>query len=265
MALEKPEEWQATLENVGMTEHFKTMEVPASFDDVLADANWEVIFHQYTKAEFSSENVEFLRAVGAYEASPSREMGKQIYDQYVSTDAASQVNISAAMRDELTETFGEHEPAEDKDEPAPPAEPGGDIFLSAKVEITRLTAKDTFKRFRSSALAAQSALNADEDWDAVETRGRSGGGDAPMPEGYQPAADAPPPPPDDADDAPPPPPPAGPEDEDAPPPPAGFEDDDVPPPPPSPAPDAPPPPPPPPPAGFEDDDDVPPPPASPAP
>ena len=268
MAWNTPKDWQTALDDVGMTDHFKTMEVPASVDDLLGDANWEVIFHQYTKAEFSSENVEFLRAVAAFEASPSHENGLAIYNQYVSESAATQVNISGAQRKPIDEIFGEHaeEGEEEGEEAAARPQVTAETFAVAKNEITRMMAKDTFPRFKASAIAAQTGLNASEDWDAVATRGRAGGsGDAPLPEGH-----VPPPPPLDADegDVPPPPPHDG-DDDVPPPPPADADAGDVPPPPPpgpsaAPASDVPPPPPPPPP--LDADEDVPPPPpVSPAP
>src|SRR5579872_2947487 len=148
MGWNTPQDWQAGLDNVGMTEHFKSMEVPASFDDVLADGNWEVIFHQFAASEFSTENIEFLRVVATYEQSPSRAVGKEIYDKYVSVDGESQVNLPGPLRIPLDEVFGEHDAAEGEDAAAAaPAEPGADIFSAAKTEVTRMTAKDTFRRF----------------------------------------------------------------------------------------------------------------------
>jgi hypothetical protein len=42
---EAPPGWKETLDDLGMTEHFQNYIIPESFDDVLADGNWEVIFN----------------------------------------------------------------------------------------------------------------------------------------------------------------------------------------------------------------------------
>jgi hypothetical protein len=270
-----PQDWKTALDNIGMTDHLKTMQVPDSLGDTLADGNWEVIFHQFTQSEFASENVDFLRAVATFESSGDHAQAVEIYQEFVSTTAGRQVNLSGGVRGPLDALFGEegdHEAA------------GNDAFDGAKAEIEKMLSNDTFRRFKDGATRAQTALGATEDWDAVQTRGRSRGGDAPLPAGRPGGAagaaappppppagdDVPPPPPADADgdDVPPPPPPPGasPAPGAVPPPPAASPaPGDVPPPPPasqaSPAPgDVPPPPP-----AADDDDVPPPPPASPAP
>jgi hypothetical protein len=211
---------------MGMTDHFKTMEIPDSLDAVLADGNWEAIFNAYAKTNFQAESMDFLRSVAAFEQSGDVALAKEIHSRFVAEGSAAEVNLSNAARGPIDEAFANVE--EDGVSPG--------VFDGAKNAITSMMSADVFPRFVTEAKAFQASLSASEDWDAVATRGRSGGGDAPLPADYHPAppADEPPPPPpgppaDVFDDIEPPPPGA---DDDLPPVPEDDDDEAPPPPPP---------------------------------
>lgn len=53
---------------------------------------------QYAQSEFSPENINFLLAVEAYKESPSVDKAMQIYTDFINEAAATQVNLSAAVR-----------------------------------------------------------------------------------------------------------------------------------------------------------------------
>lgn len=53
---------------------------------------------QYAQSEFSPENINFLLAVEAYKESPSVDSAMQIYTDFINDAAATQVNLSAAVR-----------------------------------------------------------------------------------------------------------------------------------------------------------------------
>jgi hypothetical protein len=53
---------------------------------------------EYAQEEFSPENINFLLAVEAYKESPSVDKAMQIYTEFINEAAATQVNLSAAVR-----------------------------------------------------------------------------------------------------------------------------------------------------------------------
>lgn len=141
-------EWKAALDNVGMTDYFMDNQVPASLDDVLSNGNWEVIFHQYLVAEYSSENLDFLRAVATFESSGDLNQAAEIYKEFVATSAPRQVNLSGGTRTDLDAIFGEG-----GEGVGPP-----NLFDTAKNDITNLIKNDTFRRFKDSADKAQADM-----------------------------------------------------------------------------------------------------------
>ena len=158
-----PDQWKAALEEIGMVDYLKDNQIPATLDEALADGNWEVMLHQFAASEFSAENIDFLRAVAVFEASGDIGQAEQIYAQFVSANAATQVNLPGSTREALDAMFGEGGTGH-----GPP-----DLFDAAKNDIKKMTTNDTFRRFTAGATAAQNALGADHDWDAVQTRERS--------------------------------------------------------------------------------------------
>jgi hypothetical protein len=53
---------------------------------------------QGAAAEFSTENIDFLLAVESYKEAPSADKAINIYNTFISEAAATQVNLSAAVR-----------------------------------------------------------------------------------------------------------------------------------------------------------------------
>src|SRR5438270_1247248 len=175
MAWEKTEDWKNALESIGMTEFFRDTTIPDSIDGVLSDGNWEIIFHQYTKAEYNSENIEFLRAVRTFETSGDLNQAAEIYKEFVAETAPRQVNLRGSNRADLDEIFGP-----DKEGIGPP-----NLFDGARDEIIGMIKNDAFPRFKASASKAQQAMAEEIDWDNIGGRDRSesvagpsGGGEA---------------------------------------------------------------------------------------
>ena len=162
MAWDTPQEAKKALENIGMVDYVREHEIPPTLAAALEDGNWEVILHQFAAAEFSTENLDFLRAVGEFESSGDLGQAEEIYEHFVSTDAAKQVNLPASIRGDLDAIFGEGGTGH-----GPPS-----LFDAAKAEITRMTSNDTFQRFKARTKAAQDSFGAAIDWDAVQTRDR---------------------------------------------------------------------------------------------
>lgn len=156
-------EWQSGLDNIGMTEFFRDTQAPGSLEEVLSNGNWEVIFHQFCASEFSTENLDFLRAVAVFEASGDLNQAAEIYRQFISESAPQQVNISGGQRAPLDEIFGEGGDGE-----GPP-----NLFDEAKAEVYGITRRDTFGRFQKAAATAQQEMGEEIDWDNVEGRERS--------------------------------------------------------------------------------------------
>jgi hypothetical protein len=163
MAWSTTADWKSGLDSVGMTDYFRDQQIPDSVAGILSDGNWEVIFHQFTQSEFSSENLDFLRSVAVFESSGDLNQAAEIYKGYVSTSAPRQVNLPESTRRDLDEIFGEG-----KDGIGPPS-----LFDQAKREITNLLGRDTFRRFRTEGQAQQEKLAAEIDWDNVEGRERA--------------------------------------------------------------------------------------------
>ena len=159
-----PEDIKAALADTWMLDYMKEQQVPATLADLWVDEGWFSIFYQYAQSEYSTENIDFLRSVESFEGSGDLGLGKQIYDEFVSTAAARQVNLPTATRVELDAIFGEG-----GTEFGPPS-----LFDGAKDVIWKMLQADTFnQRFRGKAVATQEALWADHDWDAAETRERA--------------------------------------------------------------------------------------------
>jgi regulator of G protein signaling-like protein len=163
MPWDTPQEVKDALEQVGMVEFLRDNAIPDSLGAALSDGNWEVILHQYAASEYSTENLDFLRSVAAFENSGDLDLAAQIYQYYVMAGAPQQVNLGGPVREDLDGMFGEGGTGF-----GPPS-----LFDSAKNEIMRMTSNDTFARFKAKAKSAQDALGAEVDWENVEGRERS--------------------------------------------------------------------------------------------
>lgn len=117
-------------------------------------------FYYYAQQEYATESLDFIRTAETFAQSGDLGLAKQIYDQYVADGAPQQINISGPVRADLDGMFGEGGTGF-----GPP-----NLFDSACTEIRRMVAGDTFRRFRTSAVAAQEALGQQIDWDNVTGR-----------------------------------------------------------------------------------------------
>jgi len=100
-------------------------------------------FAKFLQTEFSIENLNFYEASRKYAKISSdadrRIAGTEIYNKYVDQNAPEQVNIPSDMREPITISVKKQEfPA--------------DLFDSALKEITKLMAKDSFRRFKNDNL-----------------------------------------------------------------------------------------------------------------
>ena len=164
MAWPTPQHWKDALADTWMLDWVRDTQVPESLEALWTDEGWYSIFYMYLQGEYSTETVDFIRCVEQFEQSGDLAFAAQVYTEFVAESAPRQVNISAAMRHELEAIFGEG-----GTEVGPPS-----LFDAAKAEILALIKRDTFnQRFRSEALAAEAALGAEVDWDAVGTRDRA--------------------------------------------------------------------------------------------
>ena len=148
MAWNTVDDWKAALDPLMMTDFFMDTAIPSTVDAALADDKWEVIFHQYSKAEFNSENLEFLGAVKNFEQSGDLNYAAEVYRTYVAAGSANQINLSGPNRLALDEIFGEG-----KDGIGPP-----NLFDDAKTNIMLSVVQDLFPRFQASATKAQADM-----------------------------------------------------------------------------------------------------------
>ena len=151
MAWNTVDEWKAALDPLMMTDFFMDTAIPDTVDATLADDKWEVIFHQYSKAEFNSENLEFLGAVKNFEQSGDLNYAAQVYKSYVAEGSPNQINLSAPNRTALDEIFGEGQEGV-----GPP-----NLFDDAKANIMQSVIQDLFPRFKASATKAQQDMWSD--------------------------------------------------------------------------------------------------------
>lgn len=135
----------------------------ATLEDVLRHHLGREFFSAHVKSEFATENIEFWAAVENLEALQKRRVRKsvldalkvqaddvrdkknkmlanqatQIFNEFISDDAPSQVNLSSSISNEIKRKFeaGEYD---------------FKMFSDGKKEVFRLMSKDSFARFQSS-------------------------------------------------------------------------------------------------------------------
>ena len=163
MAWTTPEAWKDALADTWMLDYVRDYQVPGSLEELWVDEGWYSIFYLYAQAEFSTENIDFLRTVEQFEQTGDLAAAEQIYKEFGSADAPRQVNLNGANRSALDAIFGAGGTGF-----GPPS-----LFDAAKGEVWKLLRADTFMRFRDGAERAQTALGQAVDWDAVETREHS--------------------------------------------------------------------------------------------
>lgn len=123
-----------------------------SLNEILADQDASAAFRAYLQTQHAEENYDFLRDVAAYRQAPSWAGARQIYAQYVTDDAASQVNMSGASRAGIEERLpGQPGPA------LPPA----DLFNAAARDVASPTA-DYIPAFVLTPAGAPYTVGADD-------------------------------------------------------------------------------------------------------
>eukprot|EP00004_Rigifila_ramosa_P020252 TRINITY_DN5249_c0_g1_i8.p1 TRINITY_DN5249_c0_g1~~TRINITY_DN5249_c0_g1_i8.p1 ORF type:complete len:379 (+),score=74.31 TRINITY_DN5249_c0_g1_i8:282-1418(+) len=122
-----------------------------SLEALLADQGLKTDFEHFLQAEFSSENLHFLQAVGTYRRNPSQDAAVRLFTLYIADTAPLQVNISNHAKKRL-EDFCSGAQAKD----APVAQDQThlgelrDLFEEAEGEILRLLEFDSLRRFTVS-------------------------------------------------------------------------------------------------------------------
>lgn len=92
--------------NPTMLAWIKTEWAPGDLDGILADRMWYDAFYRYSESEYSSEQLDFLRSVDQFKQNPTDVgLAKQIYDQFVASGAAQQVNLDSSATQPLAELF----------------------------------------------------------------------------------------------------------------------------------------------------------------
>lgn len=99
-------------------------------------------FSDFLKKEYSEENLNFLKALQTLETLKGKALDtglKAVYDQYIKTGAASEINISSGTQKFLKEAVIQ--------EKRPPELEGLKVMQSAVDEVQGLTKRDSFSRF----------------------------------------------------------------------------------------------------------------------
>nr|XP_020441471.1 regulator of G-protein signaling 5-like [Monopterus albus] len=110
-----------------------------SFGKLLSSQNGLCLFREFLASEFSEENIAFYLACEDYRASkPSKlsSKAKQIYDEFVASDAPREVNLDHATK-AVTKENMEH--------------PCQSCFNLAQAKIYTLMEKDCYPRFLKSS------------------------------------------------------------------------------------------------------------------
>ncbi len=162
MPLETPDQWKAEMEP-WMLEIVKDRTIPSSLEDCLKDEGWATIYYFFAKANYVTENLDFLAKVDEFGRNGNMDLAKQIYQEHVREGSAAQVNLSGGNRGALDDIF------KDQDEPIGPP----DLFDASRREIYGLTNTDSYTRFVRFATETQKVLGEEIDWDNVEGRDRS--------------------------------------------------------------------------------------------
>ncbi|XP_058493390.1 regulator of G-protein signaling 4-like [Solea solea] len=109
-----------------------------SFSHVMSSKKGRAVFASFLRSEFSEENMHFWLACEDYKKTAPPQLvtkAKQIYRQYVETDAPQEVNLDAATREETRQNM----------ENACPS-----CFDEAQRVIYVLMEKDSYRRFLKS-------------------------------------------------------------------------------------------------------------------
>ncbi|XP_035504213.2 regulator of G-protein signaling 4 [Scophthalmus maximus] len=136
-----------------------------SFSHVMNSDAGRSVFTSFLRSEFSEENMDFWLACEDYKKTPSPGLetrAKQIYQQYVEADAANEVNLDAATREETRQNVESARPS---------------CFDEAQRTIYTLMEKDSYRRFLNSKLFQDLARSKEmKNCDCAENRQALTGG-----------------------------------------------------------------------------------------
>ncbi len=122
---------------------------PATLDQCRQDPIWRAMLLLSLADEYSTENLEFLDAVDNLRArQPDGQLARQIYDQFVSDSAPTQVNLYSGNHDTLRDAFAAN--------PAPDSVTGP--FDAAYIEIYGLVRDDKYGKFITTANGVREEL-----------------------------------------------------------------------------------------------------------
>eukprot|EP00004_Rigifila_ramosa_P004336 TRINITY_DN14741_c0_g1_i1.p1 TRINITY_DN14741_c0_g1~~TRINITY_DN14741_c0_g1_i1.p1 ORF type:complete len:388 (-),score=80.90 TRINITY_DN14741_c0_g1_i1:25-1041(-) len=121
---------------------------------VLADPESRKAFAEFLNAEFSGENMLFLKALETFRIAPSKDAGLEIYALYIADTAPLQLNLSNHVRKHLKELFADTQqlvlaraPTQDVELALLHAPDLGRVFDDAEAEIMTLLQEDSLRRF----------------------------------------------------------------------------------------------------------------------
>ncbi len=114
-----------------------------SLDQVMADPDLVLVFREFLKDSFSSENLAFIVEIENYKdlwnqgasAEAITERANQIYNKYFSTKSKYELNVSGSLVEELKEKM---------------KAPSTIIFNRVQQSIFKLVETDSFPRFLKS-------------------------------------------------------------------------------------------------------------------
>lgn len=111
-----------------------------SFSHMMSSELGRMVFTNFLRSEFSEENMDFWVACEDYKKTAPSKMAmraKQIYQQYVETDAPHEVNLDAETREKTRQNV---------------ESPCSLCFVDAQKMIYTLMEKDSYRRFLKSKL-----------------------------------------------------------------------------------------------------------------
>ena len=109
---------------------------------ILTHTNGLAMFETFLKTELADENIMFWRYVNNFKNNPTKQLAIEIYNNFVSESAPTQVNIPGKLRSSLTETI------KGLESDAAESELSAELFKASQAEIYKLMVRDNFARFR---------------------------------------------------------------------------------------------------------------------
>jgi hypothetical protein len=116
----------------------------SNLSDILNSKKGVEKFKNFLNGEHSSENIDFWLAVDAYKKKPDQNTARNIYEEFVSDNAKTQVNLSASNKTNLDEIFNSDKNLDEIFN----SNKKNKIFDNAQNEIFILMSTDSLKRFK---------------------------------------------------------------------------------------------------------------------